>query len=140
MPVRQAHLKKKKVQQQQQLHQQHQQQQQQPQHGAGFTCLRLHSRPLRQRALSQRPTVLRQTDSGSDVHDPVLRHLLQSRLRLRQGETERDPIRTRMIYSFRPLPLMKGCRWMTYHLTVHSIIIPMSKKINKLTTIDLTRF
>ena len=34
----------------------------------------------------------------------------------------------RMIYSFRPLPLMKGCRWMTYHLTVHTMIIPMSKK------------
>ena len=46
----------------------------------------------------------------------------------------------RMIYSFRPLPLTKGCRWMTCHLTVHSIIIPMSKKINKLTTIYLTRF
>ena len=28
----------------------------------------------------------------------------------------------RMIYSFRPLPLMKGCMWMTYHLTVHTIM------------------
>ena len=28
----------------------------------------------------------------------------------------------RMIYSFRPLPLMKGCRWMTYHLTIHTIM------------------
>ena len=44
-----------------------------------------------------------------------------------------------MIYSFRPLPLMKGCRWMTYHLTVHTIIVPMSKKPNKLTTMYLTR-
>ena len=44
-----------------------------------------------------------------------------------------------MIYSFRPLPLMKGCRWMTYHLTVHTIIVPMSKKTNKLTTMYLTR-
>ena len=23
---------------------------------------------------------------------------------------------------------MKGCGWMTYHLTAHTIIIPMSKK------------
>ena len=37
-----------------------------------------------------------------------------------------------MIYSFRPLPLMKGCRWMTYHLTVDTIITPMSKKTIKL--------
>ena len=36
-----------------------------------------------------------------------------------------------MIYSFRPLPLMKGCRWMIYHLTVHTIFIPMSKITNK---------
>ena len=28
---------------------------------------------------------------------------------------------------------MKGCGWMTYHLTVHTIIIPMSKKTIKLT-------
>ena len=33
-----------------------------------------------------------------------------------------------MIYSFRPLPLVKEYRWMTYHLAVHNIIIPMSKK------------
>ena len=33
-----------------------------------------------------------------------------------------------MIYSFRPLPLKKGCGWMTYHLTVHTIIMPMCKK------------
>ena len=26
---------------------------------------------------------------------------------------------------------MKGCRWMTYHLTVHIIIMPTSKKMNK---------
>ena len=38
---------------------------------------------------------------------------------------------------------MKRCRWMTYHLTVHTIIIPMSKKTNKLTTMlvnDDTRY
>ena len=46
----------------------------------------------------------------------------------------------RMIYSFRPQPLMKGCRWMTYHLTVHTIIIPMSKKTIKLTTMYSTRY
>ena len=45
-------------------------------------------------------------------------------------------IRIRMIYSFRPLPLMKGCGWMTYHLTVHT----MSKKTNKLTTMYLTPY
>ena len=44
-----------------------------------------------------------------------------------------------MIYSFRSLPLMKGCRWMTYHLTEHTIITPMNKKTNKLTTMYLTR-
>ena len=53
----------------------------------------------------------------------------------RWGERERGiRIQVRMIYSFRPLPLMKGCRWMTYYLTVHTMIIPMSKKTNKLTT------
>ena len=31
---------------------------------------------------------------------------------------ERERERIRMIDSFRQLPLMKGCRWMTYHLTV----------------------
>ena len=36
-------------------------------------------------------------------------------------------IRIRMIYSFRPLPLMKGCRWMTYYLKGHTIITPISK-------------
>ena len=45
-----------------------------------------------------------------------------------------------MIYSFRPLSLMKGCRWMTYHLTVHTVIIPMSMKTNNLTTMYLTRY
>ena len=35
---------------------------------------------------------------------------------------------------------MKGCRWMTYHLTVHIIIMPMSKKINNLTTMYLIRY
>ena len=49
-------------------------------------------------------------------------------------------IRIRMIYSFRVLPLMKGCGWMTYHLTVHTIIIPMSKKTNKLTPMYLTMY
>ena len=33
-----------------------------------------------------------------------------------------------MIYSFRPLPLKKGCRWMTYHLTVRTIIMHYMKK------------
>ena len=46
------------------------------------------------------------------------------RQRHTQQERERG-IRIRMIYSFRPLPLMKGCRWKTYHLTVHTIIIPI---------------
>ena len=55
----------------------------------------------------------------------------------RERERERE---IRMIYSFRPLPLMKGCGWMTYHLAVHAIIIPMSKKSNKLTTMYLTRY
>ena len=45
-----------------------------------------------------------------------------------------------MIYSFRPLPLMKRFIWMTYHLTVHILIIPMSKKTIKLTTMYLTRY
>ena len=45
-----------------------------------------------------------------------------------------------MIYSFRSLPLMKGCRWMTYHLTVRTIIMPVSKKTNKLATMNLTRY
>ena len=49
-------------------------------------------------------------------------------------------IRVRKIDSFWPLPLMKGYRWMTYHLTVHTIIIPMSKKTIKLTTMYLTRY
>ena len=47
-------------------------------------------------------------------------------------DTDTDDLRIRMIYSFRPLPLMKGCGWMTYHLTVHTIIVPMSKKTNRL--------
>ena len=46
----------------------------------------------------------------------------------------------RMIYSFRPLPLMKACGWMTYRLTVHTIMIPMSKKTIKLTTMYLSRY
>ena len=40
-----------------------------------------------------------------------------------------------MIYSFRPLPLLKRCGWMTYHLTVHTIIMPVNKKTNKLVTV-----
>ena len=52
------------------------------------------------------------------------------------SERERERER-RMIYSFRPLSLMKGCRRITYHLTVHTIIMPMSKKINKVTTMYL---
>ena len=43
-----------------------------------------------------------------------------------------------MIYSFRPLPLTKGWRWTTYHITVHTILMPMSKKTNKLMTMYLT--
>ena len=35
---------------------------------------------------------------------------------------------------------MKGCGWLTYHLTVHTIIVPMSKKTNKLTTMYLTPY
>ena len=46
--------------------------------------------------------------------------------RERQTEMERE-----MIYSFRPLLLMKKCRWMTYHLTVHT---------NKVATMYLTRY
>ena len=34
---------------------------------------------------------------------------------------------------------MKGCGWMTYHLTVHTIIMPTSRKTNKLTSMCLTR-
>ena len=60
-------------------------------------------------------------------------------IKMRDRQTDRQ-IRIRMIYSFRPLPLMKGCGWMTYHLTVHTIIIPMSNKTNKLTTMYLTRY
>ena len=45
-----------------------------------------------------------------------------------------------MIYSFRPLPLMKGCGWMTYHLTVHTIIVAMCKKTSKLSTMYLTPY
>ena len=63
----------------------------------------------------------------------------RERERVRERERERE-IRIRMIYSFRPLPHMKGCGWMTYHLTVHTIIVPMSKKINKLTTMYLTPY
>ena len=64
----------------------------------------------------------------------------------RQTDRQTDRINTRTIniyrekiYSFRPLPLMKGCGWMTYHLTVPTIIMPMSKKTKKLTTMCLTR-
>ena len=39
--------------------------------------------------------------------------------------------------SFRPLPLMKGCRWMTYLLTLHTISIHMNLKTNKLKTMLL---
>ena len=38
------------------------------------------------------------------------------RQRQRQSETHRQTERRiRMIYLFRPYPLMKGCRWMTCH-------------------------
>ena len=33
---------------------------------------------------------------------------------------------------------MKGCRWMTYHLTVHEVCV--SKKTNRLTAMYLTRY
>ena len=49
-------------------------------------------------------------------------------------ERGRREIQIRMIYSFRPLPLVKGHGWLTYHLTVHTLIIPMSKKTIKLMT------
>ena len=50
----------------------------------------------------------------------------------RQTQTERQrntEIWIRMIYSFRPLLRVKGCRWMTDHLAVHTIIMPMNKNI-----------
>ena len=53
------------------------------------------------------------------------------------GGGERDRW-IRMIYSFMLLPLMKGCRRMTY--TVHTVIMPMSKKTNKLTTMYLIKY
>ena len=66
---------------------------------------------------------LRESDTDTDMDTDDLR------IRIR--------IWIRMIYSFRPLPLMKGCGWMTYQLTVHTIIVPMSKKTNKITTMYL---
>ena len=45
----------------------------------------------------------------------------------RQTETDRE-YGMGMIYSFRPLPLLKGCGWMIYHLTVHAIVMPMNKE------------
>ena len=66
----------------------------------------------------------------------------RARVRVRERDRERERERERgirMIYSFRPLPLMKGCGWMTYHLTVHTRIVPMSKKTNKLTTRETDR-
>ena len=35
---------------------------------------------------------------------------------------------------------MKGCGWMSYHLTVRTIIVPMSKKTSKLTTMYVTPY
>ena len=35
---------------------------------------------------------------------------------------------------------MKGCGWITYHLTVQTIIVSISKKTNKLTTMYLTPY
>ena len=75
----------------------------------------------------------RQTDKQR--HD---RDRGRDRRRLRGRERQEIRIRIRMVYSFRPLPLMKWCRWMTYYLTVHTIIMPMSKKTNKLTIMYLT--
>ena len=68
---------------------------------------------------------------------PVIRSA-QIKIQKRRGRGIR--IWIRMIYSFRPLPLMKGCEWMTYHLRVHTIIVPMSKKTIKLTTMYLTPY
>ena len=78
---------------------------------------------------------MRETDRQTD------RQKKRESERDRETETETERwIRIRMIYSFRSLPLMKGCRWVTYHLTVHTIIIPMSKKTNKLTPMYLTMY
>ena len=40
----------------------------------------------------------------------------RERERVRERERERE-VRLRKIYSFRPLPFVNGCKWMTYHLT-----------------------
>ena len=40
-------------------------------------------------------------------------------------------VRIQMIYSFRPLPLINGCGWMTYHLTVHTIIVPIERQADR---------
>ena len=55
----------------------------------------------------------------------------------REGERERERvirIRIRIIYSFRPLPLMKRCRWMTYHLHSTYCNYTYEQNKNKLTT------
>ena len=71
----------------------------------------------------------RQTDRDTETDRQT------DRQRHRDTETDRQTDRqTEKIYSFRPLPLMKACRWMTSHLTVHPIIIHMNKTANKLTT------
>ena len=67
----------------------------------------------------------------------------------RKGETNRQTDRDRernmdtlilMIYSFRPLPLMKGYRCKTYHLTVHTITIPNEQEcVSHLETEDRDR-
>ena len=79
-----------------------------------------------------------------------MRETGRDRERQRQGETDRDRQTDRQtdrdrggygrFYSFRPSPIMKGCRWMTYRLKVHAMIVPMNKKTNKLTTMCLTRY
>ena len=53
---------------------------------------------------------------GRDLEDPSYQ---------RERERERGG-GIRMIYSFRPLPLMKGCRWMTYHFIVHNNNVHLS--------------
>ena len=54
---------------------------------------------------------------------------------LRKIEREREGGGIGIIYSFRPLPLMK--RVQVDHLPVHTIIIPISKKTNKYSVIEL---
>ena len=38
---------------------------------------------------------------------------------------------TEALFVIRPLPLLKGCKWMTYHLIEHSQVMRMKKKSDK---------